>query len=206
MARLENESSPYNASPFQKEIIYSNPYMKPRAIAEGTSQILTMYFDNTLPDFDAGREYLTDYTLAYIDNVRAGFAKHPERIDRIGIASLEDLILARQHDRQSTLPEDETLEALDYSLITMGIMPDMVAQPYIDIEGNSHILKLFSRRGMLQPPQTLEQTRGRFHEMWVEIVKIANKTTSPKINFYNNPQVLRTSMFFEVGKNIPLRS
>lgn len=205
MARLEGEFSQYN-SPFQKEILYSQPDMQPRTIAEGTSQILTMYFNDNIREFGSAKKYLTDYTLTYIDNARAGLAQHPERVNKLGNANIEDLINAMNRDRESTVPEDETLEALDYSLITMGIMPDMVVQPYTDVEGNSHVLRVFSRRGMLRPPYTLEQTRGRFHEMWVEIFKISQQITSPKVNFYNNPEVLRTHMFFEVGKNLPLKA
>jgi hypothetical protein len=204
MARIEDEFYK-NQATFQKEIRYSQPRMNPRAIAEGTSQILSMYFNDNLAEFDLAHGYLKEYTLTYLDNARAGLAKHPERVDKLGNASIEDLINAMQQDRKSTVPEDETLEALDYSLITMGIMPDMAIPPYDEVYENSQATSFFTRKGMLRPPYTLDQTRERFHEMWVEIFKISQRITPPHINFYSKPEILRTNMFFTVGKNLPLK-
>lgn len=201
----ESEFAPNIPSRFQQEIVYSDPHYKASAIAEGTSNIFSLYFNHGIPHFDVAKRYLTDYTLPFIDSVRAGFAKHPERVDKIGIGSSEDILRVMEVDRESVLPYDETLEALDLSLITMGIMHDMVVQRVVDYDGNIHTVE-FSRRGMLQPPETLDQTRERIHELWVETFKIAQQITSPSVQFFENPSVMRTTLFFEVCKSLPLRN
>lgn len=190
-------------TPFQPEIKYADESLHPVRVAENTSNILKMYFGGKLEDFIPGKNYLRDYTLKFVDAARDGLASHPERVDRLGLISLEDLLQVLAVDRPSDLPPDQKLQALDYSFLTMGAMPDNSQIPFTDFWGNKGALR-FSRKGMLRPPFTVAGVQERLHELRVETLKIATGVTLPNANFIDNPPLCRTALFFHVAKAIPL--
>ena len=196
-----------NPSGLQGEITYSNPEVAPRAVANTTASIFNLYFHGVLKgeNLEPAQNYLRSVTLKFIDNARAGLAEHPERVDRLGTASLEDLERIVSLDRQPTTPPDETLEALDYSLITMGMIPHMAIWEYKDIEGNNLLFE-FSKKGMLRPPFTTIDALNRFHELWREIFKITIQETKPNAGFLSNPALSRTRLFFDTARSLPLRN
>lgn len=177
--------------------------MKPSAVAQGTSDIFSLYFNYGIPHFEVAKNFLIDYTLPFVDNMRAGFAQHPNRVDKIGIGDTEDYKRVMEVDKESTLPKDETLELFDFALVTMAIMPEVAFQRYKDVEENEQIVT-FSRIGMLQPPYTLEQTRKRIRELWVETYKVAMQQTDPDVKFFENPGLIRTTLFWDVCRDVPM--
>lgn len=205
MSNMEGEKFAFSPGVFSKEITYTNPSLKPSVVATGTSDIFSLYFDYKLPHFEVAKDYLQGYTLHFVDIARAGLASHPERVDRIGKATYEDLVRVTTIDRPSPLPKDETLEVLDYTLLTMGMMPEMMVGNYTDIEGNKVIVE-FSKRGIFAPPRTLNETKDRIREIWLETLKIAQQITPPDIDFFKNPEVTRTIAFFDVAKMLPLKN
>ena len=194
MSHIESGNS------FQGEITYSNPNLRPGPIVRGTSNVFDLYFKYGVADFSLGTHFLVSHTLTLIDCMRMGLARNPDRVDRFLKASAEDINRALQFDRAPNVTPDESLEALDFALITMGKMPDAV-QRYKDKEGNEHSID-FSRRGIFRPPFTLDQTRERLKELWVETNKIAQGITDPAGSILADPRKARAVTFFEIGSNI----
>lgn len=205
MPFFESEKSP-NFS-FQREITYSNPDLVPQVVAACTHNLFDLYFANHLEDDDKemAHNFLARYTIPFIDAARSGLAEYPDLVDKLGKARIQDLLAAKSLDRTSKLPTDETHEILDYTLITMGALPEMVTKKYLDLENNEVILK-FSKRGMFEPPKTLDQARLRIRELWSQTVRISQGFIEPsKYNFFNNPEVTRTIAFFDVARRLPLK-
>lgn len=188
-----------------EKFVYQNPDRNPAIVTGNTSEIFSKYFEVKVPLTNSEREYLARYTLPFIDSIRAGLASHPEKVDKLGISKLEDYMKVKAAPRPSVMPPDETLEALDLALITMGIMPDVAFKKHLDQDGNEQILR-FSRRGILKPPETLEETRERIHEMWIETIKVGEERTPRKINIFQYPQTARTALFFDVYNSFPIRN
>lgn len=186
------------------EAKYTHPYLKPAVVARTTDTIISHYFGGTLPDFDAASHYLSTDTLGFIDSVRMGLAQHPERVDRMLMASPDDLERALSFDRKSDLPPDEIAEVLDFTLVTMAAMPEVGAVNYTDHDGNQQSLT-FNRK-FLNPPRTLDEARIRIRELWAQIFRISNGDAPRNFGPFEHPEIQRSSAFWAKAKSLPLKN
>lgn len=191
-------------SVFQSEIKYSNHELNPKNVASVTSDIFDMYFSSQVEDFSLGGWYLISHTLPLIDAMRFGLAKNPHIIDRLSLASAEDIERVASYDKEPNMYGDEALEAFQYALVTMSYMPEVV-QKWTDVAGNSNFTE-FSRKGIFRPPATIDETRERIRELWVQTNRIAQQQTVRYEPILSNPSKARAVTFFTVASGLKLRN
>ena len=115
--------------------------------------------------------------------------------------SKEDVIkLLEERSFTQNNENNENLEAFLHSSITFGEMP-IVAEKILPYQ--------FSRLMMLAVPYTVSEYLDRMREVEVEVSKIVNHKTeqvSLSITSINKPSLIRTYLFFHVGKDLKLKA
>jgi len=186
----------------QREIFYSDPRLGLYPLATSTNQVFTNYFmEGRRPD-GVARNILGD-TLAFIHNARAGLADNPNEVDRLGLAKPNDLRTAQAIDGGPTVTDDEALEAIRFSLITMGAIHKYTTISFRDTDGKYHDFR-FTRNGMMAPPETLIEASMRLRELWRETEKVAMGETRPYLHIMGDPAKLRTFFFWRTAAQIAI--
>ncbi len=189
-------------SGLQPEITYSNPDLAVYGIAQSTSQVLTNYFQGR-PSSPEVTSRILGNSLAFIHNARTGLANNPGEVDRLGLATPGDLRIAQAVDGGPTVTDDEELEALRFSLITMGAIHKYATVTLQDTDGN-YLDFRFTRNGLMAPPETLTETSMRLRELWKETLKVAQENTNPILHIMKDPAKLRTFFFWKTAAEIAI--
>lgn len=199
MVNSEYQPRPEN---FQPEITYSDPKLGIYPLVTSTNHVFTDYFmEGRRPD-GVSRRILGD-SLAFIHNARAGLADNPGEVDKLGIATPSDLRTAQAVDGGPTVTDDEALEAIRFSLITMGAIHRYATVTFKDTDGNFHDFR-FTRRGMMAPPETLFEASMRLRELWRETNRVAIGETPPYIHIMGDPAKIRTFFFWRTAAQIAI--
>lgn len=182
---------------FQPEIKYTDPTLAPIVVAQKTSTCLDMFIEQRI-DAPFARGYLADKTLPFLNMARDGLIANFPRLREIGRIDPETLkeMVASGFDLRDTADPEKT-EAFGHSIITMGLLPSMAK--------HSQLPDGFSKIGLLAPPTTIAEYKGRMHELRTTIIGLATRTIPRSKSVLNNPALCRTYYFFDVGSRIPLK-
>lgn len=199
MAYSEHQPRP---SGFQQEITYSDPRLGIYPLVTSANHVFTHYFmEGKRPD-GVSQRILGD-SLAFIHNARVGLADNPNEVDRLGLATPGDLRAAQTVDGGPTVTDDEALEAIRFSLITMGAIHKYATVSFRDTDGNFHDFR-FTKGGMMAPPETLFEASTRLRELWRETNKVALGETPPYIHIMGDPAKVRTFFFWRTAAQIAI--
>lgn len=169
--------------------------LSPVAIATGTAGILEIYFKDIIDDLQPARYFLERHTIGFLNRAERGFGRQVGQIAKRRNVSMEDMNVMfdltygnHKHD-----PDDH--ESFAFSAVVFSIMPEVAEFRYLPTG--------FSRRGTLAPPFTIAEFLERVQEMRREVAEILIGQTTPRvIPFFHHP-LLRTTLFFEVARQLP---
>ncbi|GDX62038.1 hypothetical protein LBMAG33_3480 [Candidatus Levyibacteriota bacterium] len=182
-----------------ERINYTDNSRSPFQVVESTAKLLDLYFTPVINlDPSLARNYFANATLGFAWQAEKGFFKNIDKIDRAKKISNEDIerfiLLDKQQGQQENVEDNE---AFDFTLITFGFMPEMAKHRFLP--------NGFSKKGMMAPPFTTREYLLRLREIRREVTRIISGETDQKASLDNNPALLRTYWFFQVGKEIPLK-
>lgn len=175
---------------------YPRDSLAPIDVSTQTSNALDLYFSNHFFDRSPIIQFLNNTTLPFLESAELGFLNNFPQLDKLGLISERDRRIIDFRRQFITKPCTEfDNEAFNYTLVTFSAMPDLARRYYLP--------NGFSRRGMLQPPQTVKDFLKRIDEMKTEIQPITQSDPS-EIRFPEySISYLRTKLFFEVGGMLP---
>ena len=142
-------------------------------IFQQTNILMGLFRADALPNPQQAHEYLQDTTFPFLRRASDGAI----------LAYLKDF-------HPENIADMSALDAR-VAYAVFASMPDLTRSRFLE--------KGFSRRGILQPPQSPEEFKNRLVEVQAELALIANGSTS------HSPEArLRAQAFFTVGTNLPL--
>lgn len=200
MSHFELEFTPHEEKPaFQQEIVYTNPKETPVMVANETTKILDSYFDRRIdPRRDVN--FLANQSLSLVYAARKGFLANMQMIRNLGTVDLNHLDALLQMNRAYSEdgPDQEETETFSRMYLAFGIMPDIATDKLLP-QG-------YSRRGILEPPFTLEELYGRIYEVGAFIKGIIGERIKPYTNGVNHPGVTRGYWAFNAMGNMSERN
>ncbi len=164
---------------FQAVIGYRDLDRVPPLVVGQTDTLLGLFHQGAIHNPGLAEDYLHDYALHYLKMAEEGA---DAVYDKTGVVS-------ERHDV-------EVVEAADFAYVVFTHLPDQVRSPWLPMG--------FSRRGVLQAPETERQFRGRIRELKVGIGQVVVGEMEPRATLEAYPYLLRTFGFFKVGGNLPL--
>lgn len=174
--------------------------LPPVVVARATSTLMTMYFNEELPDTHPARRFFGDETLPLLRLAQRGLMRNRHAIDRAGALSAVEYNYLLQKIPASNGNTTETEDAAFQFALVAFVRLSILAQAD-QIPGG-----FLTGRSALGHPTTTIEFLNRLQEMKQEVGKIINGQTSPKNVVEASTPLLRTYTFFAAGKDIPLQT
>lgn len=149
-----------------------------RQLFQQTQTLLDLYGQGAITDPKIARTYLGDETMGFLRSAVKGAEAVYERAYH---AEQPGELLIR--------------EAADVAYVVFAWMHEMMTSPYLP--------KGFSRRGMLQAPQTPEDFKQRIQEIQRHIGLLVNGLGNNAISSRTMMESLRARSFFRTGSMLP---
>jgi hypothetical protein len=185
------------SGPFKPEIEYPLGVKTPVEVAAQTSHSLDLYFNLDMSDTSYLKNFFEEVTIPYLESAQRGFLGSVIKMDKLGLMSEEDR--RKIQGRKAVNIEEITdidREYFNHTLVTFSVLPELAESQFLPTG--------FSRRGLLQPPQTTLQVLSRIDEMRGEIGLILGDTTkSNSTPEFTSNSLWRTQLFFKVGGELP---
>jgi len=163
----------------------------PHVIAGRTTSLIEVLLRN-YPEVDFAQEYLSSYTLDYLNRVQQGFHSAAGSFKEDRRQPLAELIGDSDQFLQGFDPE--LTEAFNHAMVAFAFMP-------VHMRTSLHG---FSRKGILRPPETGIEILERIREMRAEVLKMISGQTKPHSIDRTTHSLLRTYLFFKTGGELEL--
>ncbi len=200
MPHYELEFTPHDDVPsFQPEIVYANPEDNPAAVAGATAKIMDRYMA-AIPALSWEIRFLSNQTLGLVYSARKGLLANMQFVRNLGTVNLNHLDALLQMNRAYSEdgPDQEETETFARMYLAFGIMPDIATHEMLP--------KGYSRRGLLEPPFTLEELYGRIHEVGSHVKSFIGGRINPTQDMLEQPGLLRTYWAFQAMGYMPERN
>lgn len=182
---------------FQHEITYARPDLAPHAVAPATNLYIRKYAAGQVSDSHGVLKGSVDF----IRNARIGLANNPEIVDRIHVASWEDVENIKKDHENSSTPPDETIEATRFTLAAMGVMGQEAMVKTMDDEGNVIAIK-FAEHGIMSAPFTLREATARMNEVARQTLRVDANKAPRAMYLYEDVPAWRNRLFWELAAKI----
>ncbi|MBP7832898.1 MAG: hypothetical protein KA035_03955 [Candidatus Levybacteria bacterium] len=183
---------------FQDKITYARPDLAPRQVATRVNSVMASYFSPLpySPDIlEAAKEPLLQ-GVELLHNVRKGLKDNPRVVDRIGVASQEQIEKLKDMHTKDQVPYDEAQEALRFSLIALGLVQNESRTFVRDEEGN-YLVYTYSRDGIMATPVTIDEVLRQIEKTAIQTWQVSEGMAPRAIRLFQNPELARTQKFWE---------